>query len=100
MVQLKTYWGACQIVSENTDDPNWKTREDVDFQLKVACRHYKRMSVVGNQVFLEPASISFDNLKHIERNKYFDKAFQEMSEKIGVPVDEIIEEVKKAAGHI
>ena len=32
--QLRTYWAACSLLAENTDDPKWNDREKVSWQLK------------------------------------------------------------------
>ena len=96
--QLKLYWQCCQLVAHNTDDPDWHTKESVDFQVRVELRFYKkdRIKVVGNQVLMELCSISYKELPHIQACNYFDRAFEVMSKKIGVDVMTLLTEAQNA----
>jgi hypothetical protein len=87
-IQLKLYWQCCKLVAANNDDPEWQTKDAVDFQVRVELRFYKRdrIKVIGNQVLFELRSISYKELPHIQACNYFDRALDVMSNKIGVDV--------------
>ena len=92
--QLKLYFACCQKVAENTDDPQWETKEDVDFQCRVQCRIIDKIKVVDGIVHIVVGSISYSALKHLEACNYFDRAFDIMAKKIGVTADELTAEGK------
>ena len=93
--QLKLYFICCQKVAENTDDPSWNTKENVDFQCRIACRIIDKMLVVDGIVNVIPGSIGYDKLSHLKACNYFDRAFEIMAKKIGVTVDELTNEAKQ-----
>ena len=85
--QLNTYWAACKFTADNLDNLNpkfryWNTKDNVDFQLRVALdfRNTKTIAVTpdGSVVF-KYKSIAFRNLKHILACRYFDQAFELMA---------------------
>lgn len=90
--QLKLYWACCRTVAENLED----TREtDVDFavKIKVAKSHLgmiKRFKLVDGVVYMEPISIAYTNMKHLEACDYFKLAWPIMAEMIGVTKDELL----------
>ena len=92
--QLKLYFACCQKVAENTDDPQWETKEDVDFQCRVQCRIIDKIKVVDGIVHIVVGSISYSALKHLEACNYFDRAFDIMAKKIGVSVEDLTAEGK------
>lgn len=98
--QLKTYWAACRLLSENTDDPKWNTYKKCDWQLRNRLRFYDLdlTLVIDGNVQFKVRSISFKNLKHIEACDYFTNAFKTMAEYLGVEVDTFIDEVKQRCG--
>lgn len=98
--QLGTYWAGCKFVSENTEDRNWSTQDDVDEQVKIAVHHVKGWMYYLNQktgvetLHIKTRSIAFKNLGHLKACGYFDKAFQVLADKVGMGVDEFIDAVK------
>ena len=96
--QLRTYWRVCTIVSKNTDEPSWDTKEKVDYQCRVACRFIDpNITIVlpDGKVMFHYRSISFKNLGHIEACDYFDDAFKVLEEFSGVLVEDLIKNSKK-----
>jgi len=90
--QLNAYWKGCTIVAELISDHEKQyTKEEIDFDVKVALRHIKSFRVVNGVTFLEVDSISFANLKHLEACHYFDRAFNEMARMAGITVDELMD---------
>ena len=89
--QLRLYWQLCKVVAENTDD--WPTKDAVDFNIRVALdfRDPSRVAVrPDGQVQFYYRSIAFANLRHIEANDFFTKAFEVMAKKLRVTVDELL----------
>lgn len=96
--QLKLYWGTCTLVSENTENKLWNTKNKVDFQCRVEL-HFVDPEVVvvkpdGTVVF-KYLSIAFKNLGHIEACNYFDRAFEVMAKFLDITSDRLIEMVKE-----
>ena len=91
VTQLNTYWAACTLVADNSAD---KSKEQVDFDVKILLRHIKSMRTVGNETFLEVDSISFKNLSHLEACGYFDRAFPVLAGMIGVTEDQLMAAIK------
>lgn len=86
--QLKLYWACCKTVAENLED---KTKEDIDFEVKIILRHVKAFRVLsGGTTLIEVDSISFANLPHLEACNFFDRAFPVMAKMIGVTTDELL----------
>lgn len=98
--QLKLYWAACRLTAESNDDPRWQSRENVDFQVKLALQYFKhdKVTVVGERVYFEAGSISYENMNHLQACNYMPRAYDIMSAKIGVDHDTFIEEVKRRCG--
>ncbi len=94
--QLKLYWSCCKKVSENTEDVNWDTYKKVDLQCRMRTKFFddELTIVAGNKVVFTPRSISFKNLKHIESCRYFDQAFEIMSNFLCVDVETLLHEGK------
>lgn len=94
--QLKLYWACCKIVADNLKN---MTKDDVDFEakIKIAKEHpsmIKRFRMIDGTVYMEPISISFVNMKHLEACNYFDLAFPFMAEMIDVTVDVLLNNVQ------
>lgn len=95
--QMNLYWATCRLFAENSDSQHFNTKDKVDSQCRVALNF-----IDMNRSFVDPQgnfhpkyySISFDNLKQIERTRYFDRAFDQMAEWMGVGCDELIREAK------
>lgn len=91
--QLKTYWGCCQVVADNNEKVGWQTKEQVDFQCRVALHFYDPDLVIARpdgSIAFNYRSISFDNLPHIEANNYFDRALQLMADFLKTTIEEMI----------
>jgi len=93
VIQLNLYWACCQTVADNLDGV---TKEEVDFDVRVALRFIKRLKVSAGITYVEPHSISFANLQHIEACNYFDRAFPAMAKMIGISADELLNGVNMA----
>ena len=94
--QLGTYFAACRLLSENTEDQKWNDYKKVDWQLRNRLQFYDHdlTLVINGNVQFKVRSISFKNLKHAEACNYFDRAFEMMAKFLGVDVDTLINEVK------
>jgi hypothetical protein len=95
-LQLKLYWSGCKLVSDNTEDVHWNTKEKVDFQCRVHTHFVDPDCVVVKKdgtVAFSYRSIAFANLKHIEACNYFDQAFRVMAKFLMVPVDTLMEQI-------
>lgn len=91
--QLKAYWACCGTVAENSIDPTWNTKKQVDFHCRVECKFYDPdlISVDSEgRVHFSYRSISYANLNHIEACDYFSRAFKLMAYKLGITVEELI----------
>ena len=90
--QLRLYFACCNKVAENMDDPQWNTKDKVDFSCRVGL-HFVDPKVTAvapdGTVTFKYRSISFKNLKHIEACNYFDRAFEFMAKKIGVIAEKL-----------
>jgi hypothetical protein len=99
--QLGLYWACCKLVADNTADRNWNTAKKVDEQNKIAARHiefwttYKNPKTGVDMLHIKTRSIAFHNLEHIEACGYFTEAFQTMADKLGITIDELIENAKR-----
>jgi len=98
--QLGTYFAGCRLLSENTDDQKWNDYKKVDWQLRNRLQFYDHdlTLVINGNVQFKVRSISFKNLRHAEACNYFDRAFEMMSEFLGVDVDTLIQEIKSRMG--
>lgn len=90
--QLKLYWACCRTVAENLENT---LEKDVDFEVKiqVAKRHpgmIRRFKSVNGVVYMEPISIAYANMKHLEACEFFKLAWPIMAEMIGVTKDELL----------
>ena len=92
-LQLKAYFSACQAVADNNESPGWQTKEQVDFQCRVALRFYDPDLIIAQpdgSIAFNYRSLAYKNLKHIEACDYFSNAFELMAKKIGVTVEELL----------
>ena len=85
--QLKLYWACCRTVAENIEG---KSKEDIDFEVKVILKHIRAFRVVKGATMIEVDSISFANLNHLEACNFFDRAFPVMAKMIGVKTEELL----------
>lgn len=97
--QLRLYWACCNTVAENLEG---QTKDDIDFETKiqVAKQHpglIKRFKSIGGIVYMEPISISYQNMSHLEANRYFDLAFPVMAKMIGVSEQELLQNAESSA---
>ena len=58
----------------------------------------KRIKVVSGIVYIEPISIAFQNLDHLEANKFFDKGFKELAGMVEMDEDELVAQAKARMG--
>jgi len=88
------FWACCRTVAENTEDPAWSTKDKVCFQVKVAL-HFVDPNMIAvrpdGTVVFQYRSISFRELKHIEANRIFDRSWEVMAAKIGITVEQLLE---------
>lgn len=100
VAQLNTYWSAAGFVAgQVSDHQNQFDKEDIDFQVKVKVAKkkpalIKRYIFQNNIMHIAYISISFENLSHLEACRFFDVAFKELADMVGMEVEEFIEVVK------
>jgi len=97
--QLKLYFGCCDTVALNTEDPEWNSKEKVHFKVRCILRFYKSVSVQDDKVMFELKSISYRDMKHRAACNYVEKAFGVMADFLGITVEQLIEETKKRIGN-
>ena len=101
LTQLKLYWVCCKKTSDNTDNPQWNTKEKVDFQCRVAL-HFVDPEVVAvkpdGTVVFNYRSIAFANLGHIEACNYISNAIEFMAKFLGVPKEKLVQRAKEGQG--
>lgn len=95
--QLNLHWKACSVAASNLEG---YTKEGVDFEtkIKVAQNHpeiIKRFKMVDGITYIEPISISFANLAHLEACKYFKYSMPIIAKSIGLTEDELVSNIKK-----
>ena len=104
IAQLNTYWKCCGFLAEiQSDMGQVLNRLDVDFEIKTRVAKdnpamIKRYKMINGIVYIEPISIAFANLKHLEACRYFDKAFKIMGDSVGLTEDELIAKAKGNMG--
>ena len=107
LIQLNTYWAACQFITDSTENKQWNTKAKVDFRCRVGTHFVDPDLVVvkkDGSVQFSYRSIAFKNIEHIEVTNYFSRAYDIMvdfwnathKERIGQ--EELIEMVKQAMG--
>lgn len=89
--QLKLYWACCQTVADNSKE--WTTKEEVDFQCRVACR-WCDFRVVNGATIVVVKSISFKDMSHLVACNYFDRAFEIMAKHLKIKVNVLLKEVE------
>ena len=99
VIQLRMFWACCRTVAENTEDENWNTPDKVCIQVKIALKFFKAVVVTPDgHIHFDLDSISFANLKQVEANKVFDRSWVILAKKIGIPVDELLENAERENG--
>lgn len=95
--QLNLLMAACKFFADNTENPQWNTKDKVKFQLKVATDFRDPNTVIfspdGNIHFLY-RSFSFTNLKHLEACRIFERCYDILCAGLGMTLDEFIAAVK------
>jgi len=92
-IQLKAYWSACKKVADNNEAPGWQSKEQVDFQVRVALRFYDPDLIIAKpdgSIAFSYRSIAFKNLKHIEACNYFTNAFEVMAKFLKTTPEKLI----------
>ena len=99
--QLRLFWACCRSVSSNTADENWDNSDKVANLCKIKLNFVdlNKTVVVGNKVYPHFRSIAFRNLGHIEACKFFDRAFEIMAKKLGVSVDDLLDNAEGDDGN-
>ena len=93
--QIKTYYRLCQLVVDNTENPDFNTKNKVDLQLRVKLGWCNEPFVINNRVQFNPKSISFKEMRHLEACRYFERAFETISKFLDVPLEELIDRTKR-----
>jgi len=99
--QLGLYWNRCTHVAELlSDHENQYTKEDIDFEVKVKVAKkspslIKRFKSVDGIVYMEPISIAFVNMQHLEACRFFPLAWPVMAKMINVSEEELLTMAKK-----
>ena len=99
--QNNLFWKCCTIVAENTDDKSWNTKEKVKEQCLIEDKQFDHWIYYSNpktgeqMLNIKTKSISFENMNHFDACGFFTKSFELMSKKLGITVDQLLEESKK-----
>lgn len=89
--QLCLYFQLCQVVADNSSDPNWNDKDKVDHMIRMELKWIKGYVVTPKgYVSIMVKSISFAELGHLEACNYFDRAFEVMAKRLGITVDELM----------
>ncbi len=88
--QLKAYFACCRAVAENTENPDFNTKDKVDLQLRIKLGWIKETVLVNKRVQFIPKSISYKEMKHLTACNYFSEAFQIMADFLKCTVDELL----------
>ena len=93
--QYGMWWGCCNLVAENTEDPEWNTKEKVCEQVKLAIKHVDFYVISNEIVHAKTKSISRASIKKFEMSGKMDEGLQVMADKLGITVQELTREVKQ-----
>ena len=96
--QLGLFMACAKITAENTDDPNWNTKEKVVEQIKLKVRFIESYMVVEGVIHIKTRSISFANLPHMEACNFFEQGLKEMAGFLQVTVDELVAMAQERMG--
>lgn len=102
--QLNTYWACCTLVAELlSDHENIFSKEDIDFKTKIRVARkkpaiIKRFISDKGVVFMEPISIAFANMNHLEACGYFDIAFPVMGAMVELEAEDLIAKAQERMG--
>ena len=98
VTQLGLLMKACEIVSQNTEDPSWDTKEKVKIQIKEKADYKdysKAVRLPNGFTYIPYRSFSFKDLKHFEACQIFQIGFEYLADSLGFnDVDEFVELVK------
>ena len=102
--QLNTYFACCKLSSEIlSDHNNIFSKEDIDFEVKTRVAKdnpsmIKRFKMISGVMYIEPISVAFRNMKHLEACKFFDKGFPIMGKMVQMDSEELIEKAQEKMG--
>jgi hypothetical protein len=107
--QFGLFWKACDVFANNNEDKSWNTKEKVAAQLKFALKFFdieniywfKYESQTGDKkemLQFPLKSLSFSKSDHFEASAFINEAFEFMSDKWNMQVEEFIEHVKSQMG--
>lgn len=94
-------WACADLVSENSDEPNWSTPEKVMECSKRAIGFFDESATIvakDGTVIMRTASISFRKLGQQKANQVITDLIEIMARKLGVPPDVLVEEAKRRMG--
>uniref|UniRef100_A0A6M3XCB5 Uncharacterized protein n=1 Tax=viral metagenome TaxID=1070528 RepID=A0A6M3XCB5_9ZZZZ len=97
MIQLAKYWVLCGKLGEMLSEGDTRySKDDIDFEVKttVAKEHpalIKRFKMIDGALYIEPISISFANMKHLEATNFFNLAYPVMSKLAGITKEQLME---------
>jgi hypothetical protein len=97
---LRLFMACCSFVARNTEDGNWNTKEKVVEQIKIKLRYIKTYIVVDGTVQFVTDSISFERMAHMESVNFINNGINELAAFLGVPTDELVENVKREIGGV
>ncbi len=96
--QLKMLHAALRTVVANTEDKNWNSMAKAKLHLKVELNYIDEGVIIvdsQNNVVVGYRSFGYDDLKHLEANKVFDRAWPILAGVIGVTVEELLENAEE-----
>lgn len=94
VAQLNLYFAICKLVSDNSDDPNFATKDLVSEFVKVKLRFIDSWMAIDGAVHIKTKSISFAELRHMAACGFFDRAFDLLAKELGITVEKLIAEAK------
>jgi len=97
VIQLNLLMASCQFFADNTENPQWDTKEKVKFQLKVATDFRDPNTVIvspDGQIHFLYRSFSFAELKHMDACRIFERCYDILCHGLGMDLDDFITAVK------
>ena len=95
--QLNTVMACCQLVADNTENPQLNSKAKVKFACKVHT-DFRDPAITfvspDGTVQFHYRSFSFDNLKHMEACNLFERCFDFMASLMGIDKDTMIAEAQ------
>ena len=93
--QNKWLHAMFRVVASTADDDEWDTPEKVKRKVKMAMHFFKEeVTVMGNKVYFELRSFSFDKMEHNEANVRYEDAKNICAKKLGIDPEVLEAEAK------